>query len=257
MGCFSNSAPAQPNYGNVTRDTLKAQVDLAPAQYASEAKYQPLYTDLALGNLNTMVNGTAGGTPGVTGIISGARAHDIQDVATLGPQARAAMLAANPDNAELLAKLNSQANEGLDAGSMLDADQQRAMQQESRAAFAARGMGGGNAIVADELLRQFNLGQTLLRQRQAFAQSVIGDNQSVVGDPFAQILGRNSGAVPVAQNQQAGPSLFNPQAGLGMAQSNYGTLAQFSAASPTVLETAGQIVGMASNGIGGTSSSFL
>lgn len=336
MGCFSPDPPKQPNYGEVTRDTLQAQVDLAPQQYAAEANPnygQPAYANLNLAVLNRLLNGTTAGTenyttpskagqagwyaadgsflspgqlvsptpagegPAVTGVrgrgnaptgpaapyyvagtapqpgavwrnagdafdITGTRnveaqpgllqmmrdqnvsqrEADINDVLRLGPEARAAMLAANPDNAVLLGKLNRQANEGLDAGSNLTPEEQRSMQQASRAAFAARGMGGSNGAVADELLRQFDLGQRLLRQRQAFAQSVLGNNQAIVGDPFQMILSRNSGALPAAQQsyQQAGPQLFNPQAGLGLAASNYQTEALFNAAVPTTYQLIGQ-----------------
>jgi hypothetical protein len=347
MGCFSPKAPPPPNYGQITRDTLQAQVDLAPQQYASEATYQPLYTDLALSNLNSLLYGTPGGqetyqqtitadragwygpdgqylgsdryqyyTPGsqapqrapglgglvqamnpnvtsggtqqvpegvrwlgkggtmqVTGtrtrtpqtglleLMQGAqasqRAADIADVMTLGPQAREALLAANPESAALLAKLNAQANAGLDAGSSLTPEEQRAMQQASRAAFAARGMGGSNSAITDELLRQFDLGQQLLRQRQAFAQSVLANNQQLLGDPFMQILGRGSNAVGQAQGvwQGAGPSLFNPQAGLGLAASNYATAANFAAAN-NPLANIGNILGGVGRAAGGIAQLF-
>ena len=337
MGCFSPDLPPAPNYGQITRDTLQAQVDLAPQQYQSEAQFQPLYSNLELGNLNTLLNGTAGGTvntttkqtagqtgwydtntgkfisagvtapldaqgnstaplfsngmipgeapaPGAVWVHSGRkydvngttttpaqqglfslmqqqatqqRTGDITDVSNLGLKAHDAMLSANPESAALLAKLNAQANQGLDFGSGLTPEEQRAMQQQSRAAFAARGMGGSNASVSDELLKQFDLGQQLLRQRQQFAQSLIGTNQSVVGDPFAQILGRNSGAVNQAfqGQQQAGPALFNPSAGLGLAQSNYATQSQFAAAN-NPLATIGGILGGVGKAASGIATAF-
>lgn len=184
------------------------------------------------------VNGTTAtaAQPGV--IAQGAAANtatrtaNINDLATLGPQATQAMLASDPADAALLGKLNTQANDELDAGSSLTPEQQRTMQQEARAAFAARGMGGGTQAVTDELMNQFNLGQQLLQQRQAFAQSLIGSNQSVQGNPASLVLGANSNAVGQAQSSQAqsGPSLFNPQAGLGLATSNYATSLQQAAA---------------------------
>jgi hypothetical protein len=301
MGCFSNSAPSTPNYGNVLTQTVNAQAGLAPTQYALESQFQPLYGDLNLQTLYQMLYGTQGGqqdysynttaakkgwydasgnllaagganmknapsgatwhgkntsftangsvntqaSPGMLQLQTGLRQADINDVANLGPQATQAMLNADPYNAQLLAKLNAQANQELDAGSSLTPDQQRAMQQESRAAFAARGMGGGNGAIADELLKQFNLGQQLLEQRQRFAQGLVGTNQQVVGDPFMQILGRNGSALQNSQQSMngAGPSLFNPQAGLGLAESNYATQSQFAAAQPTMF---GQIM----NGFG-------
>ena len=198
-------------------------------------------------------NVTTPGSAAVPGIFSqlqaqntGQRTADINDVMNLGPLATQAMLAADPYNAALLGKLNAQANQGLDAGSSLTPDQQRAMQQQSRAAFAARGMGGGNQGVTDELLKQFNLGQQLLTQRQQFAQSLVGTNQGVLGDPFQQILSRSSGAIPMAQQSQSqsGPQLFNPQAGLGLATSNYATQMQAAAANNPLSQMSGMMSGI-------------
>ena len=59
-------APPAPNNYQQTSDTLKAQVDLAPQKYASEAQYQPKYANLSLNNLNTLLNGTPGGMQNVT-----------------------------------------------------------------------------------------------------------------------------------------------------------------------------------------------
>ena len=301
-GCMQPDMPKTPNYGNINQQTLQAQSNLAPMQYALEAQFQPAYGDVALQTLNSILKGSPGGvqdynyqitaikpgyydsrgnmvakgTPGAVfrgkgeqfqasnsittkpseGMFAlmqqqnaAQRAADIADVNQYGRQAHDAMLAANPESAILLAKLNRQANTELDSGSGLTPDEQRAMQQASRAAFAARGMGGTNAALGDELLKQFDLGQTLLRQRQAFAQSLIGSNQAVVGDPFMQILGRNSGAVNNAQQTQAqaGPTIFNPQAGLGMATSNYATQAQLAAASPSTLQNIGTLAGIGGN----------
>lgn len=254
-------SPAQPNYGTATRQTLKAQIDLAPQLFASEANPnygQPAYTALQLENLKKLINGT-NGNDGLSALLSGeqskARAGDITDVTNLGPAATAAKLAADPYSQMLLAKLNAQAGEGLDAGSMLTADEQRVMQQNSRAASAARGMGGGNGAIADELSKQFAFGQQLLRQRQQFAQGLIGVNQGVAGDPFQEVLGRTAGsALPsaTAALSSAGPSLFNPQAGLGLASSNYATAAQIAAAKPSAATTTSGILG----GIGQFAGSF-
>ena len=300
MGCFSPDQPAPINYATQTRDTLNAQVQLAPALYAANANPsygEPAYANLGLSTLNTILNGSPGGPqtsttnqatpagwygadgqmvsgdqnyyaqgaatpvgasghsgsarnsifppttpvvpsgvtwrpagstpvtttsnqPGQLGLLAqmaaantSQRSNDVADVARLGQSATDAELNANPYNAALLTKLNAQANAGLDAGSTLTPDEQRAMQQQSRAGFAARGMGGSNASLADELLKQFNLGQQLQTQRQGFAESVLGDNKAVIGDPFQAILGRSSGATAQAQGMQPGQQ-FNPESAL-------------------------------------------
>lgn len=184
------------------------------------------------------------------------RAADINDVATLGPQAREAILAANPDQAALLSRLNQQAVAGLDAGSGLTPEEQRAMQQASRAAFAARGTSGTNGALADELLKQFDLGQQLLRQRQGFAGNVLGYNQAVVGDPFQQILGRPSTAAVQGQGMIPG-NLFNPESSYygNLANSNQQMNALF--AEPSTMAKVGQISNTAGQFIGAIGSAFV
>jgi hypothetical protein len=201
--------------------------------------------------------------PGLLAMIqqqnSSQRAGDIADVQTLGLSAHDAMLAANPESAALLSRLNAQATQGLDAGSSLTPEEQRAMQQASRAAFAARGMGGGNGAVSDELLRQFDLGQQLLRQRQQFAGNVLGYNSAVVGDPFMQILGRGSNAIGQAQGlgQNSGPSLFNPESPLAssIAAGNQAYAAMF--ADPSTISKVGAVSNLAGGFIGSVAGGMI
>lgn len=354
MGCFSPDPPQAPNPAQITRDSLQAQVDLAPQQYAAESNPgygQPAYTALQLQNLQTLLTGRPAGTQTVntptttqgyrntqtgefvnqlpagytidprSGTITGSggvntrgadgaqlpgsslyvpwtqqgnttsqvataaqpglidlygqiapqlnaqqaaantasRTADIGDVTNLGPQARAAILAANPDNARLLASLNAQANQGLDAGDQLDPTQLRAVQQASRAASAAAGIGGSNQALADEITKNYLAGQALKAQRQQFASGVIGLNQSVVGDPFQQILGRTSGATGAAAAagsaatgdvNAAGPSLYNPNAFMNLYsgyaqnlnQSNIGAAANNAAIAGSVIGAVGKAI---------------
>ncbi len=221
MGCFSPSAPAPVDYGAQTTKTLNAQIALQPKLFAANAN--PNYGETAqagldLQSLSTLLNGkTATGTsPAIPGLNSqmatattAQRTADIGDVFNLGPQSTAATLNADPYNAALLAKLNGQANEGLDAGATLDPDQTRDITQYARAGEAARGTNGDPGDVLGEVLDQFNAGQALKQQRQQFAQSMTGTNQAVIGDPFQQILGRPSGATATAGAMLPG-NQFNP-----------------------------------------------
>ena len=262
MGCMGGDLPNQPTYANTTQQTLKAQIAEAPQMYSAEAQYQPLLSGLesndTLSAMNNMLYGNANsqGTMAMDQQANTAqRTSDVNDLATLGPQANAAMLASNPQSAALLSLLNGQAQSELGAGSSLTPDEQRTMQQNARAANAARGLGGTNVSVADELMNQWNLGQQLLQQRQGFAQGVINSNQQVTGDPMLAILGRNSGAVgnSTGSTTGAGFDLFNPQAGLGLAQSNYSADATFGASQPSDLSQISGLVGgiLGSGGAGG------
>lgn len=213
-------------------------------------------------NFTTDAQQNVSATPGLNSVLANTntaqRSADISDVANLGPQARAAVLASNPDQAALLGTLNQQANSELAAGSQLTPDEQTAMQQASRAAFASRGMTGSNSSIADELLKQYNLGQQLLTQRQGFAQSVLGNNQAVVGDPFQQILGRPSNAVSTGMgvNSSAGPSLFNPESSTAssMAAGNAAYSAMFAA--PSVMSDVSSTLGATGSLIGGIASAI-
>ena len=135
MGCFSTNIQAAPqrDYAQETKDTLQTQINLAPQLYASEAQYQPLYTQLALQNANMALNG-GNGTPGMLDLYKNSiyptmdqisaqsnstqRAADIADVAKLGPQMQEALRQSNPQLFEALAK--AQAMGGTSANAAQD-----------------------------------------------------------------------------------------------------------------------------------------
>lgn len=146
------------------------------------------------------------------------RTSDIQDVMKLGPQARDALRAANPDAVALLDQLNQQANQDLSLGTQLNPSEQRLAQQSSRGAWASRGLGGSPRAAFDEALQSLNYGRGLQDQRRNFAAQAYGMDQNFYGDPFEAILGRGSRTSGLAQNvSQQGEqfskmnSLFNPE----------------------------------------------
>lgn len=188
--------------------TLRAYATVAPEQLKVMNEFNPQFADSYGRTLAATYAGTLPTyenliSPALARVNSAQRSADIADVGRYGAASRDAILASNPDTARLLAKLNSDANAGLDAGTQLTPDEIRQMQQASRAASSARGMSGSNSAVADELLRQYQLGVQRQQQRQAFAGGVVGLNQQVVGDPFMQILGR-SGASAAQASQLFG-----------------------------------------------------
>lgn len=235
MGGTSVEAPPQRSYGQETTQALRAQLRLAPQLYAAEAQYRPQYTNLELDQLNTLMNGGAGRT-GLLGLyqnsiapalsateaqaMSTQRAGDIADVEALGGRATRAMLNSDPNNAALVNELNRQAQSELALGGSLAPEQIRQMQQASRAGFAARGLNGTNASVADEVIRQYQLSNQEQDRRRAFAAGIVGLNKSVTGDPFQQILGRTGQAFNTMTNvgnqgygmtSNIGARLFNPE----------------------------------------------
>lgn len=159
---------------------------------------------------------TQGGQRGLVDLMnqvnSATRASNVNDIATMGPDAVQALLASNPDAANIINELNRQALEGLDAGTSLTDEEKRLMEQAARASWAARGMGGSDASAADEVLRQFALGQNLQGQRRAFAANTLGADQSYLQNPMLSLLTSNAGGGANGQAQSLLPSkMFNPE----------------------------------------------
>ena len=298
-------APPPRDYGAETRDTLQAQIDLAPKLYQSEAEYLPQYQALNMRMLQDSLRG-ASGSPGLLSLyesdigpalsrmeadsLSKQRAADIGAVEQYGRRATEAMRQANPelfnqiDRAEalgtpgggtaqqallgaamagpqgfgsvapqqfatdrvgarsiygdavygdrvnaqnvssglaafdrvgnrdvglsdsgLLTELNRQAMEELQAGQSLTAAEQRAAQQASRAAFASRGLAMGDQAVADEVLRNYQLGAERQNQRRAFAQNVEQQNRAFAGQGLqAQQTNQDAALRAALANQQGG-----------------------------------------------------
>lgn len=183
-------------YGGLINDLTGKMPDL----YAVDARYLPQYSAMLRDQ----------GNQGVANEIAG-----VQSLPTI----RQGLDTASPESARLLALLNQQAEGDLMAGSSLTPEDLRYAQQSARAAMAARGMNGSNAAVADEILRQYNLGQDRLNQRRQFAGNVVGLNTATYQNPMLNYLAL---AKSNAANQVGGAaSLLRSQPGLNMLQTVY------------------------------------
>ena len=197
-------APPPRDYGRETRDTLQAQVDLAPELYAAEAKYRPQYSqldvDIAKQVTPQLLDIYESTQPRLAAMdrqtLAAQREGDIAAIEKLGGRARAALDAANPEQAALLAELNRQAQEDLALGGRLNAGERRELTQSARAAQASRGFGYGINDAAIEAFANLQGSEDRRRQRQGFAQSMVGMNQATSADPFMAILGRPSSVSP-------------------------------------------------------------
>jgi len=215
----SVSAPAPQDYAQETRDTLRSQIDLAPEKYAAEAQFAPKYQALTIDMLKQA-------TPELLKLYrdqispamseaeaasrSRARAGDIADIGTLGPQARAAIKAASPQQAALADSLTAQAQSGLNAGSRLTPEQQRQVEQQTRGSFAARGLAGSPTAGLQEAVRSQLSGAGMQQQRSQQAMGALGASQGVYGDVFQQVLGRPSQAFGAGQGFIGQAQGFNP-----------------------------------------------
>lgn len=219
MGSTSVKPPPPRDYYQETRDTLQAQVDLAPELYMREAQYRPKYAELDFNIAREL-------SPRIAEMLSelqptldatqiesqrAFREADIAAVEELGPRATEAILASNPEAAALLKAMTAQANEEIASGGALTPGQMREAQQQIRAAQSARGVATAGPAAANQEVR-FTAAESeaLRRRQQAFAANVLGLNQAIAGDPFMQILGRPGMSPMVAQGTFAQGAAFNP-----------------------------------------------
>ena len=212
-------APAPRNYAQETADTLRTQLELAPERYAAEAQFAPRYQALQLDLLRQatpellalykdQIAPTMGEVEAAAR--SRSRAGDIADISALGPQARAAIKAASPEQAALADTLTAQAQSGLAAGSRLTPEQQRMVEQQTRSGLAARGLAQGPSGALQEAVRSQMAGAGLQQQRQQQAMGALGASQGVYGDVFQQVLGRPSQAFAGSQSFLGQAQGFNP-----------------------------------------------
>lgn len=271
-------APTPPrDYYTETRDTLQAQVDLSPDLAAAEARTRPLYNALELADLNQMLRGTRSQPKGLLSLyeedinptLSRIEATDRSDriAGEMDAINRYAApvsqtLRESTGNAPLLDELNQQALSELQSGATLDPSLRREVQQAIRSGQASRGLGYGTRDLAAEALATGLQAEQLRRNRQGFAQSMVGINQATGGDPFMAILGRPSQAFAAAQglggqaygmSQGIGNKMFNPESNYAgslysanqnaQLQSNLATAANKTAITGAIAGAAGSAIG--------------
>ena len=266
----SVEAPAPRNYAQETADTLRAQIELAPQKYAAEAQFAPQYQALQLGLLQKatpellklykeQIAPTMGEVEAAARARS--RAGDIADIKTLGPQARAAIRAASPEQAALADTMAQQAQSALSAGSRLTPEQQRMVEQQTRGSLAARGLAAGPSGALQEAVRSQMAGAGLQQQRQQQAMGALQAGQGVYGDVFQQVLGRPSQAFAgsqgfLGQAQGFNPGqLFNPES--AYAQNIYaGNQQAIGAANAAGASATGSLLGGLFSGLGAVGGGF-
>ncbi len=211
---FSPSAPAPRDLYAEGRDTLQAQIDLAPDQWAANSQYSPLYTDLQTSNVRGALLGR-NGQPGLVQTLADVapqfqkvtsdantaqRGADIADLEKYGADAVAAVRGADPRQQALVDRLNDEAMGGLEAGSGLTPAQAAEIAQRVRGGQASRGVGFGNPDAIAEAFAQGERGLQLQNQRRQFATGIVGVNAATGADPALTLLGRPSNASGAAGN---------------------------------------------------------
>lgn len=265
----SVKSPPPRDYAKETRDTLEAQIELAPDLFSAEANKdygRAAYAQLDLDVLRQVMEGTED-SPGLLQMYEDeimprlaaadaegrrvSREADIQDVENLGARATEAFRQSDPNQAALVDELNRQAMEDLQAGANLPPSLARELEQYVRGGQASRGMGYGIADVSQEALVKGLQAEQLQRRRQQFARDTIGTNIATGADPFMAILGRPG----VQLGQAAGitgqggamnsGSMFNPES--AYAGSLY--TSNFNAANQAAIASANNKAGMIGGGV--------
>lgn len=236
MGLYSATKPSDRNYGQETRDTLQAQIDLAPQLYDAEATYQPKYAQLEAGIWQDLLSGDAAtGRRGLMDIYSNDVApalyeSEIGAVEKYGGRATAAMRNANPDQARLIDELNRQASEELRNPYAISAGERAAIEEGVLGDAALRGFGRSGLDAYNAVGALGERGRAMAADRRRFAGDVVNINASATLNPFEAILGRNTATAGgllgggVSSGMGGGPSLFNSESDYaqGMFGQQYG-----------------------------------
>jgi len=227
MGSTKVKMPESRSYAQETRDTLQAQIDLAPKLYSAESRFRPQYAqldmDVAKRMLPQMMDLYEGQiNPALARMQNQAletqRRGDVEAIEKYGGRTREAIEAADPETAALKRELNRQAMEELQLGGKLTGGQQRQLRQGVRSGQAARGFGFGISDQAMESLAEMNAMEDRRRGRQQFAQGQMAMSKSMSADPYMAILGRPSQVNPMMSGQMMGQAkgfspgqIFNPE----------------------------------------------
>jgi hypothetical protein len=272
MGLYAPDVGSR-DLGQETRDTLQAEIDLAPQRYAAEAQYGPQYTQLGLQSLQDTLLGT-GGNRGLLDIYStdiaprmgdlerqsqaAQRAADIAAVEQFGPRATEAMRAVNPQQTALLDAITQQSLGDIQSGYNLPAGLRNTVNQATRAGQAARGLGFGPSDAYAETLAQSDVANQWRGQNLDRGMRVAATNAATQTDPFLAILGRPASSPAAAQGllgslqgqsgQAAGrvANQFDPFS--GYAQDLYNT--NYNAQAASKIGGANALAGIASSAVG-------
>ena len=204
MGSTKVEAPPPRDYGKETRDSLSAQVELAPQLYASEAKYRPQYANLERGiMLENLGLDPRLGLLDAFRQVSGAQkdiqydstAADIDMIRDLGPALAEAQRQADPEADALRQAIMADASAGLEegagefsqlaqdaredylSGEGLTALEKRELDQQILEGAASRGMEGQASTLEDQIMGRLSANREIRDQRRnIFERSLANEN---------------------------------------------------------------------------------
>jgi hypothetical protein len=230
------SAPAAPNYQESMRSILQAQVEMAPQVYASEEIYQPKYQALqdriASQAARSQIEMYQGLQPQYSDLeeayMRSQQAAQLRGLQERAPEYIQAFQQAQGVGGinQALQKYTEQKLGGLQAnGAALSPEEQRMLDQQARAGYAARGTSLGGQSNLAEVMNRYNARQAREQQLVALGTGLGGYFQQQAAPAltsfYQQPMYAGSFGGQAAQNammaqQQAGPQYFNPESQTGM-----------------------------------------
>jgi hypothetical protein len=218
------------------RSILQAQIDLAPQVYESEKTYQPKYQTLqdqiASQAARSQVEMYQGLQPQYSNLeeayMKSQQAAQLRGLQERAPEYIQAFQQAQGVGGinQALQKYTEQKLGGLQAnGANLSPEEQRMLDQQARAGYAARGTSLGGQSNLAEVMNRYNARQAREQQLVALGTGLGGYFQQQAAPAltsfYQQPMYAGSFGGQAAQNammaqQQAGPQYFNPESQTGM-----------------------------------------
>ncbi len=234
----SPPAPVTKSYAEQLQETLAAQAQAAPQLLALSRQYIPEYakleSEVATQIAQADLARTQGLLPGYTGLEADyARARQQNQQQALQERGAGFVEAyqAAGGAKDLLGGLRKYAEQQQALGGDISPEEQRMIDQQTRAGYAARGTALGGQSNLAEVMNRYSYRTGRERERQGYAAQTAGFLQqqaapamaSFQATPdFAGLLGGSTQAT-LAQQQLAGPQYFNPESALS-AQISSGNL---------------------------------
>ncbi len=214
FGVGSTSTPSAGGAGNQGLELLQGLIKMQPSAFATQSNYGPQYTALTAGETGTASTDLSSLLstllPGITGSIdtanTAAAGSQVNNLATLGPQAASAIAATNPGEANILSSLNDTAGSELKAGTTLAPSDLNNITSSVRGNWASRGLGTSDPAQLDEGLNLYAGGQSTLNSRISNASGVANLDNSLVTGPAMNLAGTTSTA-PVLSNSLIGSGM--------------------------------------------------
>lgn len=230
FGSKKTKVPKPPTYSQMMNTNLDAQEGIQDKLLGLEGRYRGQYQTLQEKTLSTNLYGGDGqygyidmlnrSNAALAGVQANAANTYMGTMAGLTPQARQMML--SPQAAAMQASLMSQAQTGLNAGTGLNAQDQRQAFQSANQAMAMRGLTGRQGVAAG-VLSNYGLGLQRQDRARQFAGGVISQDtalQSAAMQMAGGAMGQyNAGGQFMAQaNTMLGqyqPQIFQPESQMG------------------------------------------